>query len=236
VTLAYSVVIPAYNAAETIRQAVESILGQTVAAQEIVVVDDGSTDATASVVAGMAGPITLIRQENRGPGAATATGFRRVATPCFATLDADDLWLPAKIERQLAALEDDSGLAGVFSLARQFPDGQSPDPEGDGAVTRLWTRTTLLFRTDAAREVGEFTDMPGMLGEMVDWLARSRDLGHRHLMLEEILAMRRIRAGSLSSNRDAERNRGYLVAVRNALERKKRMASESGTGPARDER
>lgn len=235
-TSAYSVVIPAYNAAETIRQAIESILGQTVAAQEIIVVDDGSTDATASVVAGMAGPITLIRQENGGPGAATTTGFRRVATPYFATLDADDLWLPEKVARQIAALEEDSGLAGVFSLGRQFSDGQTPKPEGDGAVTRLWTRTTLLFRTDSAREVGDFTDFPGLLGEVVDWLARSRDLGHRHLMLDEVLALRRIRPGSHSSNRDSARNRGYLFAVRKAMERRKRMAPESGTGPARDER
>ena len=65
-TVGYSVVIPAYNAAETIGQAIQSVLDQTVPAQEIIVVDDGSTDATASVAAGMAGPITVIRQENRG--------------------------------------------------------------------------------------------------------------------------------------------------------------------------
>jgi glycosyltransferase involved in cell wall biosynthesis len=236
VTEAYSVVIPAYNAAETIRHAVASILGQTIRAQEIIVVDDGSTDATASAVADIAGPITVVRQENQGPGAATTAGLRRVDTPFVATLDADDLWLPEKVARQLKLFADDPGLAGVFCLARLFADGETPDPNGSGAVRRLWTRTTLLFRTDAARKVGDITDLPGMLGEMIDWLARSRDLGQRHAMVEEILAMRRIRAGSLSSNRDAERNRGYLIAVRNAIERRKRMASESGTGPARDER
>ena len=66
-TFSYSVVIPAFNAAKTIEQAIDSILRQTLPAEEIIVVDDGSTDGTAALVGGIAGPITVIRQENRGP-------------------------------------------------------------------------------------------------------------------------------------------------------------------------
>jgi glycosyltransferase involved in cell wall biosynthesis len=229
---AYSVVIPAFNAAATLRSTIDSILAQTVAAREIIVVDDGSIDETASVAGAIAGPITLIRQANRGPGAATTAGFSRVTTQWVATLDADDLWLPHKIERQFAFYADNTNLAGIFSLARLFNDGEKPDPQGIGAVRRLWTRTTMLFRTQAAREIGDFTDFPGQLGEVIDWLARSRDLGHRHAMIDEILAMRRIRPGSLSSGLDADRSRGYLVAVRNAIERKRQMAEKGKTGPA----
>ncbi len=159
-------------------------------------VDDGSTDSTAAAVAGMGNEITVISQDNRGPGAATTAGFRRVATSFVATLDADDLWLPHKIERQAALFRSDPGVAGVFSLARLFADGAVPDPNGEGAIRRLWTRTTLLFRTEAARAVGDFVDLPGQLGEVIDWLARSRDLGQRHALVEEILALRRIRPGS----------------------------------------
>ncbi|HEY6632234.1 MAG TPA: glycosyltransferase family A protein [Rhizobiaceae bacterium] len=231
-TSAYSVVIPAYNAAPTIGAAIASIMAQTVRAQEIIVVNDGSTDATASVAAQIGGPITVVNQENQGPGAATTAGFNRVTTPFVATLDADDIWLPTKIARQLAALEEDTGLAGVFTLAKLFADGETPDPGGNGAVRRLWTRTTLLFRSDAAREIGDLVDLPGNLGEMVDWLARSLDLGHRHGMIEEILAMRRIRAGSLSSRLDAARSRGYLVAVHNAIERRKALTARQKSGPA----
>ena len=163
-TLAYSVVIPAYNASGTIREAIDSVLRQTLRPQEIVVVDDGSTDETAAVVESMAERITVVRQDNAGPGAATTAGVRRVSTPFVATLDADDLWLPRKIARQAARFEEDPGLAGVFTLARLFADGEPPDPEGNGAVRRLWTRTTLLFRMEAAREVGDLVDLPGRLG------------------------------------------------------------------------
>ena len=78
-TFSYSVVIPAYNAAATIGQSVQSILEQTIRPQEIIVVDDGSTDNIAAAIAGMRAEITLIRQDNRGPGAATTAGFRHVA-------------------------------------------------------------------------------------------------------------------------------------------------------------
>jgi glycosyltransferase involved in cell wall biosynthesis len=224
VTFSYSVVIPAYNAAETIGQAIQSILDQTVHPTEIIVVDDGSTDGTDTAAAGMGRQVTVISQDNRGPGAATTAGFGRVATPFVATLDADDLWLPHKIARQAVLFDSDPGVAGVFSLARLFADGAAPDAEGDGAIRRLWTRTTLLFRMEAARAVGDFVDLPGQLGEVIDWLARSRDLGQRHVLVEEILALRRIRPGSLSYRADAERSRGYLAAVRAALERKRQNA------------
>ncbi len=227
----YSVVIPAYNAAATLGDSVRSILAQSLLPETIIIVDDGSTDETAALAARIEGPITILRQDNKGPGAATTAGMKAVKTPFFATLDSDDLWLPNKIESQYAALNDDKDLVAVFTLARQFADGSDPDPEGDGAVRRLWTRTTMLFRTESALEVGDLVDLPGRLGELVDWLARSREMGHRHAMVEKILAMRRIRPGSLSSGLDAERSRGYLFAVHNALERRRKQAEMGKAGP-----
>jgi glycosyltransferase involved in cell wall biosynthesis len=197
------------------------------------VIDDGSTDETATIVSSISGPIILIRQDNSGPGAATTAGLARINAPFVATLDADDLWLPTKIARQAVCFQNDPGLAAAFTLARCFFDGQPPDPDGSGAVVRLWTRTTLLFRSEAARDIGAVIDLPGRLGEMVDWLARSRDLGQRHTMVEEILALRRIRRGSLSHDRDPDRSRGYLVAVHAALERK-RARGRQDTEPTSD--
>src|SRR5258706_14576716 len=100
VTFSYSVVIPAYNAAATIREAIESIRGQTIPAHVIIVVDDGSTDGTAADARATGGPITGVSQDNRGPGAATSGGVSRVGPPFLATLDADDLPPPARIALQ----------------------------------------------------------------------------------------------------------------------------------------
>jgi glycosyltransferase involved in cell wall biosynthesis len=186
-------------------------------------VNDGSSDGTAEVAQGAAAGIIVIDQANLGPGAATTAGFRRARSPFIATLDADDLWLPHKTERQAAALAGNPGLSGVFSLARQFIDGQRTEADG-GTAQRLWTRTTLLYRREAAREVGDFIDFPGRLGEVVDWLARARSLGQRHLMVEEVLALRRVRANSLSQESlRAGGGRGYLAAANAALRRRRQQ-------------
>jgi glycosyltransferase involved in cell wall biosynthesis len=221
-SLSYSVVIPAFNAAATIRAAIDSVLAQSVPPRAIIVVDDGSTDDTAALAAGTSGPVIVIRQENKGPGAATTAGLRQVSTPFFAGLDADDLWLPSKIAAQASVFGRDPGVSGVFTRARLFHDGAPLDPNGGGAARSLWGRTTLLYRTAAARAIGDVVDPPGRMGEMIDWLARGRDLGHRHVMLEEVLALRRVRPGSLSYGRDPERTRGYLFVVRAAMERRRR--------------
>ena len=227
-TFSYSVVIPAFNAAATLGDAIRSVLAQTVPPHTVIVVDDGSADETAAIAMACGPPVTLVRQHNQGPGAATTAGFRRVATPYVATLDSDDVWLPRKIEVQSRRLTEEPDVGGVFSLARQFAEHETPDPDAPGPEFRLWTRTTMMLRTDAARQVGDFHDFPGRLGELVDWLGRSRDLGHRHVIVEEVLAMRRVRAGSLSHAIDTARARGYLVAVHEAIKRKQARRVAAG--------
>jgi glycosyltransferase involved in cell wall biosynthesis len=223
--LSYTVVIPAYNAADTICQALESVLAQTAPAREVIVVDDGSTDGTSRAIGQVGGPVTVISQSNQGPGAATTVGLKRVSTPFVATLDADDLWLPDKIARQARCFRDYPDVAGVFSLAQLFRDGATPVDRELGAVQRLWTRTTMFYRSDAARAVGDLVDLPGRLGETIDWLARARDLGQRHVMVDEVLALRRVRPGSLSYRPDTTSSRGYLEMARAAIARKRMKTS-----------
>jgi glycosyltransferase involved in cell wall biosynthesis len=99
-----SVVIPAYNAEGTIDDTLRSVRSQTHRHLEIIVVDDGSTDRTTSVVkahAAIDGRIILITQENAGVAAARNAGWRSARSALIAFVDADDLWAPSKIERQL---------------------------------------------------------------------------------------------------------------------------------------
>src|SRR6476661_6221086 len=100
-----SVVITTYNYERFIAAAIESVLGQTVRPDEIVVVDDGSTDGTAAVVARYAAQgVRYIRQANAGAGAARNRGIRETRGDLLAFLDADDRWRPDKLARQLAHL------------------------------------------------------------------------------------------------------------------------------------
>ena len=96
-----SVIIPTYNSAQYVTTAVESVLAQTFADTEIIVIDDGSTDATDSVMACYGSPVRFIKQANRGVSSARNRGIAESRGRLIAFLDADDTWCPNKLERQI---------------------------------------------------------------------------------------------------------------------------------------
>lgn len=108
-----SIITPCYNGERFIAQTVESVLGQTYADWELLIVDDGSADRTAQIAADYAardGRIHLIRQANAGTAAARNNAMRRAEGRYIALLDADDLWEPEFLERQLAFMREKSAL------------------------------------------------------------------------------------------------------------------------------
>lgn len=109
-----TVVIPAYNSARYICDAIDSVLNQTFKDYEIIVVDDGSTDNTMEVLKKYETVIRYIFQENKGPNAARNAGIINSSASYIAFLDADDVWLPQKLEKQMELLsaEPELGLVG----------------------------------------------------------------------------------------------------------------------------
>ncbi|MGB9128232.1 MAG: glycosyltransferase [Thiobacillus sp.] len=105
-----SVVIPAYNAAVTLPRALDSVLAQTWPAHEIIVVDDGSTDATGEVVKGYAGRVRYVRQDNAGPSAARNQGVAAASGEWIAFLDADDWYYPERLARHAQMITSDPTL------------------------------------------------------------------------------------------------------------------------------
>ncbi len=179
--------------------------------------DDGSSDDTAGIAAKCGADV--IHQKNQGPGAACNNGLTRVTAPVVAYLDSDDLWLPDKMERQLAALEEDPSLAAVYGRTRLFRHGTPPD--SGGTVRDNWGRTAMAARTASKRAIGPFYDPPDIgIGDTVDWVARAREGGYRLLMMPEIVAYRRVIPGSLSYGYN-RRDLGYLDVARRSLERRR---------------
>jgi glycosyltransferase involved in cell wall biosynthesis len=128
-----SVVIPTFDRAALVGRAIESALAQRHPADEIVVVDDGSTDGTPEVLARYAGKIRAFRQPNRGGAAARNHGVREAACEWIAFLDSDDLWPPDYLERMHAAIEATRGAAHFY-----FADTELATLHGDGS---LWQRS-----------------------------------------------------------------------------------------------
>lgn len=118
-----SVVIPAYNSAHTLRRAIESALGQTYRDLEVIVVNDGSTDNTAEVLWGYAEQIRAIHQPNLGRSIARNVGIANAGGEFIAFLDADDWWLPTKLEKQIALL-DRSPETGLVCSWNHVVDNQ----------------------------------------------------------------------------------------------------------------
>jgi teichuronic acid biosynthesis glycosyltransferase TuaG len=126
-----SIIMPAYNAAHYIAESINSVLSQTYTNWELVIIDDGSTDQTAAVAEEYVrkdNRIKCIRQKNGRQGKARNNGLRHATGTLIAFLDADDLWVPAKLELQVQALTAQN-VDLVYSDAQIFIEGQPDHPK-----------------------------------------------------------------------------------------------------------
>ena len=134
-----SVVIPTYNGAAEVRRAIDSALAQSGCEVEVIPVNDGSTDDTASVLNSYGSRIRAVHQKNSGPAATRNAGIAAATGDWVAFLDHDDYWQPGKLAAQLAAA-DRTGADVIYTNAQNFGDvnrvaelRSNPDemPEGD---------------------------------------------------------------------------------------------------------
>lgn len=163
-----SVVIPAFNSGDWIEQAIDSVLNQSARPEQILVVDDGSTDDTAAKVRRYGERVSYIHQANGGVAAARNRGLGEARGKLIAFLDADDVWHPQKLELQFRALHahPNVGLLGtsVFDWPAESPvqiDSLEPAPvvlvpRERLAVRNYFTTSSVLARAELVRHVGDF--------------------------------------------------------------------------------
>jgi glycosyltransferase involved in cell wall biosynthesis len=228
-----SIIIPAYNSAGWVSDAVECSLAQTHTTCEIIVVDDGSTDATGELLERKYGPrIRLIRQENRGLAGARNTGLARARGDYIQFLDADDLLHPEKIERQLAQLAaatrpalaiSDYVLCDMEDVSRIYRRHYLPPVrEGTlslGLLIEHWETGIsspvhcFLFQTRLFRERDISFDES--LPNHEDWECWLRVFAQTPevFYVNQPLALYRVRDRSMAANRPRMRE-GFLQAIR----------------------
>ena len=117
-----SVIIPAYNSADFIDEALKSVFDQTYKDLEIIVVDDGSTDDTRAVLEKYGDRVNYHYQDNNGPASARNRGIKLARGKYIAFLDADDLWLPTKLEKQVALFKNRENLGFVTTGVCSFDE------------------------------------------------------------------------------------------------------------------
>lgn len=186
-TPSISVVIPAYNSAGFIANTLQSVLAQTLPPLEILVVDDGSKDNTAEVVRGFAPRVRLVQQANAGPSAARNHGIRESQGEWIALLDADDSWLPNKLERQARAMTPDVALVHCYAVNEERPLDREVTFDVLWEHNHIGTSTTVV-RRQALLEVGGFPEDRKFIGaeDYNTWL-RLTGAGHKIATVHEEL-------------------------------------------------
>ncbi len=140
-----SVIIPAYNSAHFLKDALDSVLAQTFRDLEVLVIDDGSTDNTRELVSSYGGQLRYFYQQNSGVALARNRGIEESRARYIAFLDADDLWMPEKLERQFEALENGSEYRACYTNFTTVASDLTP-LEGNSSSRKSSGLADLLLR------------------------------------------------------------------------------------------
>lgn len=223
-----SVIVPVYNGAAYLAEALASIANQSLRPTEIVVVDDGSTDASATVAESMAG-VTVLRRPHAGLGATLNQGVRAATGEYLAFLDADDRWRPEKLALQYSAMRQDPALGMVFGGTRQFSTRFDPDQGGRHEVALSEqagvSKSSMFLSRATFWRVGLFAENSG-LHDFLDWYARATELGLRQRVLPELICDRRIHDQNMGITLRSDQRSRYLQTLRSALARRRQVASQ----------
>jgi glycosyltransferase involved in cell wall biosynthesis len=198
-----SCIVPVYNGERYLSEALESISAQTYQPLEIIVADDGSTDATAEVAKSYGRRITYVHQTNRGYWAAKNLGLSAAHGHFIAFIDVDDLWHPEKLARQTDRLREHPAIDLCFTRFENFwmPELAEEERYYQGKFLSqpqsAWSISTLLARNEVFKRFGDFHD--GARGlENMTWFLRASAQGAVIEVMPDILMRRRFNVESFT--------------------------------------
>ena len=226
-----SVVVPCYNAAKFLPDAIASVRAQDYAPIEIIVVDDGSTDDTPQVAAALGAGIRYLRQDNAGPASARNHGLHEARGEFIGFADADDQWPEGKLELQVGRLLAEPSLDVVTGRIRyiELPGAKKLDLpfEGpDNTVAHIHLGAGL-FRRRVFEKVG-LLDETLRISEDFDWFIRAREAGLRIVVLHEVTLLYRLH----ESNMTRELSARELMLTRVLHDSLARRRQKGGTAQA----
>jgi glycosyltransferase involved in cell wall biosynthesis len=202
-----SVILPVYNGARFLAEAIRSVLDQTLPPDEVIVVDDGSTDDSAQIVADLAAtaavPIRYVYQENRGPAAARNTGLRLAQGALIAFQDADDVWASDRLRLQTQILNRRPAVSLVLGRTCFFFDVTAPQlAHADDATVPRWFLGMHcgVYRCEAFASVGDF-DISLRIHDDVDWFRRVVAAGLGVYAHDDVVLFHRRHANNLTNDR-----------------------------------
>ena len=227
---AVSVVIPAFQAASFIEDALQSVAAQTLAVQRIVVVDDGSTDGTSEVVTAWsrqhAVKVLLIKQANGGAGSARKVGLQNTDSDLMMFLDADDRLRPEGVELLRQALQETPSALVAYGAMRTFVDDRQGASAANKAVLAtgpVMLPSTSIIRRSAFEQIGHFGDDNF---SAVDWFARIIELGPTaSVSISDVVVERRIHAANTSTSTKSSLGE-YARIVKASLDRRRAAGSK----------
>jgi len=219
-----SVIIPVYNGERYLSECIQSVLDQTHPAADIIVIDDGSEDRTPDVAAGWGSAISYHRVAHGGLPYARNHGLRLAQTEFIAFIDSDDVWLPRKLEAQMAALTGATQPAMIFGYVQQFVSSELPPEEAARFQFKKeplpgWFASTLLMRKSDCDRAGPF-DESIQTGEFIEWCSRAHDAGIKPIQIEDVVCRRRIHRSNMGRGGAALHSQ-YARMIKTVLDRRR---------------
>ena len=228
-----SCILPVFNGERFLAEAIVSVLDQGYRDMELIAVDDGSTDGTMDVLAGFGDQVRVLRQDHKGCAAARNLGLREATGSFIAFQDADDLWVPGKLEMQTSRfrarpeLELCVGMIQNFWMDEVAEEGRAYAGQKFAEPIPGFLLAAMLAKKSLFDRVGGFNE-ECRRGSDTEWFLRAREAGAVEEAPRKMVARRRLHSGNMSRGDLAGRDT-LLASMKASLDRR-RKAGQTPAG------